>query len=92
MYGQPLKHVGHVMKKAKYGMVSVVTGLSHFSYALNIHTIQLTVQPMNWGNCPDGTRIGHPTGDVRNIQVNTVENAMRVYMGSLDNKSSLDNK
>lgn len=75
-YDHPLKTVGHVMKKARYGLISVVTGPSHLAHALQVPNIQFTVQGP-WGENPDATHIRPKTNDIRDVTVDEVEAIVR---------------
>ena len=75
-YDRPLKTVGHAMKKAHYGLISVVTGPSHLAHALKVPNIQFTIQGP-WGENPDAKHIRPESNDIRNVTVDEVEAIVR---------------
>jgi hypothetical protein len=77
LYNQSLNFVSHVMKKARYGLVSVVTGISHLSFALDVPNVLLSVQQEAWGINPDSSIITSANKDIRDITIPQVEVAIR---------------
>ena len=58
-FGRPFVEVANIMTKSKNGLISVVTGPSHLSYALNVKNYLLEYQSpgMLWGINPEAKRI-----------------------------------
>lgn len=57
MYNEPLVKVINLLKRAKRGLISVVSGPSHLSFHLGVKNYLLSNQNMRWGNNPDAIRI-----------------------------------
>lgn len=55
MYSRPLNEVMSVMKKSRHGLLSVVTGISHFAYPLDVKSFLFNNQNMRWGTNPNAT-------------------------------------
>lgn len=73
MFDEPLERVAYVMKNSRAKLLSVVTGLSHMSYALDVPIVLLWGQSSPWGDNPDAI---HLNGPVVNISVEAVKNAL----------------
>jgi len=59
MFDRPLNEVAYIMKNSKAKLLSVVTGISHLSYALDVPTILFWNQGeiKNWGDNPDAKHL-----------------------------------
>lgn len=57
MYNEPLVKVINLMKSAKQGLISVVSGPSHLSFHLGVKNYLLSNQNMKWGNNPEAIRL-----------------------------------
>lgn len=57
LYNKPIVEVINVLKKAKRGLISVVSGPSHMAFHLSVKNYLLTNQQMTWGNNPDAIQI-----------------------------------
>ena len=70
-FGRPFVEVANIMKKAKHGLLSVVTGTSHLAYALDVknYLLENQSQSMKWGINPSSLRI---TQQVDTISVDSV--------------------
>lgn len=63
-FGQPFAEVVNMMRNARYGVVSVVTGISHLAYALGVENCLLEHQDTAWGLNPDSYRIHRRVVDI----------------------------
>ena len=53
-FDRSMNDVGYTLQRAKYGCISIVTGISHFCYHLGVKNYLLTNQTgMTWGENPD---------------------------------------
>jgi hypothetical protein len=52
--------LANTLLKAKYGCISIVTGISHFCYHLGVKNFLLANQGMTWGLNPESVRIDDP--------------------------------
>jgi hypothetical protein len=57
MYNEPLIKVISVMKNARKGLISVVSGPSHIAFHISVKNYLLTNQYMAWGNNPEAVTI-----------------------------------
>jgi ADP-heptose:LPS heptosyltransferase len=57
MYNEPLVKVINLLKSAKRGMISVVSGPSHLCFHLGVKNYLLTNQDMKWGINPEAITI-----------------------------------
>jgi|GEM_PF-3315963 len=57
MYNEPLVKVVNLMRSAKRGLISVVSGPSHLSFHLGVKNYLLTNQDMKWGINPEAIAI-----------------------------------
>ncbi|GAO43784.1 glycosyltransferase family 9 protein [Flavihumibacter petaseus] len=58
-YAQPITEVCNLLKKARRGLISVVSGPSHLAFHLGVKNYLLTNQNMTWGNNPDAIQLRH---------------------------------
>ncbi|MEO6327907.1 MAG: hypothetical protein ABIO55_03205 [Ginsengibacter sp.] len=57
MYNESLVKVISIMKNARRGLISVVSGPSHLAFHVGVKNCLLTNQNMTWGNNPDAVKI-----------------------------------
>ncbi|MEO8108806.1 MAG: hypothetical protein ABI594_02185 [Ginsengibacter sp.] len=57
MYNENLVKVMTILKNARRGLISVVSGPSHIAFHLGVKNYLLTNQNMTWGNNPEAVRI-----------------------------------
>lgn len=76
MFDKPLNQVAYVLKNSKAKLLSVVTGISHMSYALDVPTVLFWNQGQigNWGDNPDAY---HLTKYIPDITVQEVISALK---------------
>lgn len=60
MYSKPLNEVMNVIKRVRYGVLSVVTGISHFCYPLDVPNVLFINQNMAWGKNPKAIYLEKP--------------------------------
>ena len=65
MYNYPVVTVINLLKKARKGLISVVSGPSHLAFHLGVKNYLLTNQNMTWGNNPDAVKITDPIPELR---------------------------
>ena len=65
MYNEPLVKVVNLLKSAKRGLISVVSGPSHLSFHLGVKNYLLSNQNMKWGNNPEAIRIEDHIPDLK---------------------------
>lgn len=64
MYGKSLIEVMNVMKKCRNGVISVITGISHIAYAIDVKCYLFNNQPMAWGNNFDAIQMKKRIPDI----------------------------
>lgn len=64
-FGQPLAALMSLLKSARHGLVSVVSGPSHMAFHLSVRNVLLTNQHMTWGNNPEAVQIWDPIPTLR---------------------------
>lgn len=57
MYNESLVKLMTVLKNARGGLISVVSGPSHLAFHLGVKSFLLTNQNMTWGNNPEAVKI-----------------------------------
>lgn len=60
IYNEPIVKVCNLLKTARKGLISVVSGPSHLAFHLGVKNYLLTNQNMTWGNNPDAVKITWP--------------------------------
>lgn len=76
LYNHPLTSVISLLKNARKGLISVVSGPSHLAFHLGVKNFLLTNQDMTWGNNPDAVHITDPIPEL------TAESVMEVLRAS----------
>jgi len=74
MYSHPLNEAISVMRKSRHGVLSVVTGISHFAYPLGIKNFLFNNQNMKWGTNPEAIILGK---NIHNYTPEEVEKIIR---------------
>ena len=69
MFGEPIVVVINLLRNAKKGLISVVSGPSHLAFHLGVKNYLLTNQRMTWGNNPDAISISDPIPGLKAEQV-----------------------
>ena len=59
-FGHPLESLISLLKAARKGLISIVSGPSHLAFHLSVPNVLLTNQHMTWGNNPDAIQIWDP--------------------------------
>ena len=69
-YGEPFPRVASLLLQVRKGLVSVVSGPSHFAFHLSVTNYLLSRQHGAWGNYPDAIRIPDfcPTTDPERVR------------------------
>jgi ADP-heptose:LPS heptosyltransferase len=84
MYNQPLVDVLRVLKKARKGLISVVSGPSHCAFHLGVKNYLLTNQAMTWGNNPDAVSVQDYIPDLTVEKLIAVLNTDYMRTGFID--------
>jgi len=71
-FDKPFEEVANVMKACRHGVISVVTGISHLCYALNVKNYLFFNQGM-WGKNPEAVCM---TKNIHDIGVDEVLNVL----------------
>lgn len=74
MYNEPIVEVIKVLKKAKKGLISVVSGPSHLAFHLGVKNYLLTNQSMTWGNNPEAVMVYGYIPELKPVKVIEVLN------------------
>ncbi len=56
-YDNSFNDVADLLQKSRFGLISVVTGIAHLAFHINVQNYLLTNQGDTWGNNPDATKI-----------------------------------
>jgi hypothetical protein len=75
MYDEPLVKVINVMKNARKGLISVVSGPSHLAFHLGVKNYLLTNQQMTWGNNPEAISVWDAIPDLKTERLMEVLNS-----------------
>lgn len=65
LYNASMVKLINVLKKARGGLISVVSGPSHLAFHLGVRNYLLTNQPMTWGINPEAVKICDPIGALK---------------------------
>lgn len=57
MFNKPIVNVINILRKARRGLISIVSGPSHLAFHLGVKNYLLTNQQMTWGNNPDALQV-----------------------------------
>ncbi|MEX6688153.1 hypothetical protein QTN47_11640 [Danxiaibacter flavus] len=57
MFNKPIVQIINVLKRARRGLISIVSGPSHLAFHLGVKNYLLTNQQMTWGNNPDAIQV-----------------------------------